>query len=131
MPQMANITVKASNGTTDVIYNGIVPSAGDKVPARWAAVAASPIQMHRPTLSLVMRDNGPRNGRVFSAVFKMPIIETVNGIPTVVATFPMTISGTVPTNVDSAKVKEGIYQGTNLFVAALFRQQLEEGYSAT
>lgn len=33
MPTLSNITVKKNDGTTDVIYTGVAPSAGDKSPA--------------------------------------------------------------------------------------------------
>lgn len=39
MPQMANITVKKADGTTDVVYTALTPAGGDNSPARWSANA--------------------------------------------------------------------------------------------
>lgn len=41
MPNMANITVKKADGTTDVVYTALTPSAGDKTSARWSLTASS------------------------------------------------------------------------------------------
>lgn len=131
MPSMANITVKASNGTTDVVYVAKTPSAGDTIPCRWTVDAASAIPSHRPTLTAVFRDNGPKNGRTFRISGTYPIIETINGVPTILARVPLDWNGVLPTNVDAAKVKEGVYQFGNLAVSVMVRSMLEEGYGAT
>lgn len=131
MPQMANITVKKADGTTDIVYNAIMPSSGDKSPAVWYAKSASTIPKHRPMFSLLTKDNGPRTARHASGVFKFPAIVMVGGQENLVATVPLSFEGTLPTTIDAAVVKEAVYQFGNLLVAALVRAQLEEGYAAT
>lgn len=131
MPQMANITVKASNGTTDVVYNAATPSAGDKSPAVWRVNAANVVPMYRPSFSLVMRDNGQKTGRHVEGVLKYPIVVTEGGVPVLKATVPLSFSGTLPTNVDASLVKEASYQFGNLIASALIRGCLDEMYSAS
>lgn len=131
MPQMANITVKKSDGTTDIIYVGVAPSAGDKIPAIWRADAVSTIPKHRPTLSLLLKDNGPKTARHVTGVYKYPVAATVSGVETLLGTVPFEFNGTLPTNLDANAVKEAIYQFGNLLVAALVRQQMTDGYAAT
>jgi len=131
MPSMANITIKASDGTTNVVYNAATPSAGDKSPAVWRAVAANVVPMYRPSFSLVFRDNGQKTGRHVEGVFKYPIVVTENGVAVLKATVPMSFSGTLPTNVDASLVKEATYQFGNLVVNALIRQCFDEMYSAS
>lgn len=131
MPQMANITVKKADGTTDVVYSAIMPSAGDKSPAVWQAKAVSAIPKHRPTFSILTKDNGPRTARHASGVYKFPAVAMVGGLETHIATVPLSFEGTLPTTIDAAVVREAVYQFGNLLVAALVRAQLEEGYAAT
>lgn len=131
MPQMANITVKKADGTTNIVYDAIVPSSGDKTPAVWCAKAVSAIPKHRPVFSILFKDNGPRTARHVSGVFKFPAFVLNGGLETQVATVPLSFEGTLPTTIDAAVVKEAVYQFGNLLVAALVRAQLEEGYAAT
>jgi len=131
MPTMANITVKASNGTTDVVYVAKSPSAGDKVPARWAVDAASTIPAFRPKASLVSRDNGNRNARTFEFDFSYPITAVESGVTVLKATVPVKASLVLATNADATIVKEAIYQSGNLLVSSLMRAAFEDGYSPT
>lgn len=128
MADMANITVKNA-ANVDVVFVKKTPSAGDKSPARWTADAASPIANFRPAFSLVTRDNARGNGRVFQASYSGPITATVDGVETLLATEPLTCSGTLPTNVDSAKVNDHYVLFSNLLVAALIRQAMSEGHA--
>lgn len=131
MPQMANITVKASNGTSDVAYVAATPSAGDKVPARWTLAAANPRPSFRPTLQVVSTDNGPKTARTVDINLVFPIVETLNGVDVVTARVPMKFHAVLPTNVAASAVKEPAYQFGNLLSSALIREVLESGYSPT
>lgn len=129
MTTMADITIKAYDGTTDVVFKAQVGSAGDRSPAVWRVVAASVIPMHRPSLTLTTRDNGPKTGRLFNMVTKFPVVETVDGRPVVVASIPISISGTLPTNIDVAHVCEAVYQSGNLAVSQEVRDALISGFA--
>lgn len=131
MPQMASITVKKADGTTDIVYNAVMPSSGDKTPAVWRANEVSTIPKHRPVFSILTKDNGPRTARHVSGIFKFPAVSTVGGVEVQSATVPLSFEGTLPTTIDAAVVKEAVYQFGNLLVAELVRAQLEEGYAAT
>lgn len=129
MTTMADITIKAYDGLTDVVYSSQVGSAGDRSPSVWRVTAASVIPMHRPSLTLTTRDNGPKTGRLFNMVSKFPVINPENERPVIVASIPISISGTLPTNIDVAYVQEAVYQTGNLFVSQLIRDSLVSGYS--
>lgn len=131
MPNIADITVKAANGTTDVVYTALTPSAGDKVPARWRANAASTIPSHRPMFELVAADNGTRDGRRVRFSGKYPVLQTVESVETVVAIVPFEGSFMIPQNVDATLVSQAVAQLTNLTVAALIRQCINEGQAPT
>lgn len=130
MPAMANITVKNA-ANVDVVYVGVSPSAGDRSPARWQANAASPVIGFRPNLQVVTRNNGNNTGRHFEAVFRGPIVETIEGRLVVTGTVPFTLSGTIPTQLTADTVADLTVQMVNLFSSSLFKQMLAEGYAAT
>lgn len=131
MPQMANITVKAANGTTDVVYNALTPSSGDKTAARWRVEAASTYAAQKPTLSLVSQDNGPKTARKVTMMYKYPVVETINGLPTIIGYVPFEITGTVPLQVPDSGVAEGVHQVGNLLCSPLVRECFKTGYSAS
>lgn len=131
MPNLANITVKDA-ANADVVYNGVVPSAGDRSPARFQAIAASPIAGNRPTLSVLTRDNGNKDGRVLEASFRFPITATdPNGTVRTVAVVPMQVHGTLPTNVDASKVADAYVQFAGLMASALLKAVAADGYAPT
>lgn len=131
MPNMANITVK-NGADQDVTYNGVVSSAGDRSPARWTAISASTIAGHRPTLSVLTRDNGNKNGRVLEASFRYPVVATgADGMPKVVAIVPFQVHGTLPTNVDGSVVTDAFVQCVALLNSSLMREVAADGYAPT
>lgn len=131
MPVMANITVKAANGTTDVVYNALTPSSGDKTAARWRVEAASTYAAQKPALSLVSQDNGPKTARKVTMMFKYPVVETINGLPTIIGYIPFEITGTIPLQVPDSGIAEGVHQVGNLLCSALIRDCFKTGYSAS
>lgn len=130
MPSMANITVKNA-ANADVIYVAAAPSAGDKIPAVWTQNAASGIVGQRPKFTLATRDNGKGTGRHVSGAIRFPIVETIGGIPTVTAIVPLSLEGTLPTNVDASLVSEAFIQFGNLIVSTLVRSSAADGYAPT
>lgn len=130
MPSMANITVKNA-ANVDVVYVAKTASAGDKSPARWTVDAANPIAGFRPVFQVQTRDNGSNNGRVFESTLRFPVLSTVAGVDQKDATVPFEVRGTLPTNVDSAKVKDAFVQLGNLLVSALVRDVADTGYAPT
>lgn len=128
MPQMANITVK-DDANLDVVYSMASPSAGDRSPAVWRANAKHAVVGFRPTYTLTTRDNARQNGRVLEAHFKYPIVAAINGTDTLLATVPFTLTGTLPTNVDAAKVKDAFTQLGNLISSLQSRSTAEDGYA--
>lgn len=128
MPNMANITVKKADGTTDVVYTALTPATGDQ-PARWAVKAASNIAALRPVAELRSRDNANRDARVVSLLVKYPDVRTVNGADAIVGTVPIEIRATVPRQVSDAVISEAIAQAGNLFVTALLRESFGSGYA--
>jgi len=129
MPNMANITVKKKDGTTDVTWTQLTPSAGDKTPARWSQVVASARANLRPTFESQSRFNANRTARNISFVLKYPEIVQVNGVDTVFATAIMNMQAVVPTNMSSTAIDEFAAQLANTLKASLPQEIIASGYA--
>ena len=131
MPQMANITVKAANGTTDVVYSQLTPSAGDSVPAKWRAETVSTVVAYRPRASLLSRDNAKKNGRVLDLRFAYPVVRTINSEQKLIGIIPFELRSTIGDDFTQAEIDEAVMQGLNFAGSVLIRDCFKSGYAAT
>jgi hypothetical protein len=129
MPQIADITVKKTDGTTNVVYNGVVPSAGDKSPAVFKALAAGTSGVARPELRISSAPNKARTTRALDATFVYPTVNTLNGVTTAVHKTLINIRVTVPEGAPDVDVAEAIDQGLNLLGSTLIRSSMKSGYA--
>ena len=131
MPQMANITVKAANGTTDVVYTAKVPSAGDKSPAIWKNDNVGNVLAAKPTLSVQSSSNGNRTSRRIKAKYTWPKQRVdAAGNTLVQGGAILEVSALVPQDMTAAEIDEFVAQGLNLGASALFKSMVRDGYSA-
>lgn len=101
MPQMADVTVKKADGTTDIVYNQVTPSGGDKSPAVWRCNADSTIPAHRTELRMTAGFNDKRTARRTEITGTAPYVVTdVNG--------KAVIAGRVNFNGDSVYADQSI-----------------------
>jgi hypothetical protein len=126
MSNMANITVKKADGATDIVFDAMSPSAGDKSPAFWRAEAVSAFPGRCPTLSLSTQNNGPATARVFEARFTYPVFDEAGVL---LGKVPMTLTGLIPNQISRNDAAEAVHQGTGLMSSALVREALKTGYS--
>jgi len=133
MPSMANITVKAANGTTDVVYTAMAPSSGDGVPAVWRNEAGGSATAFKATLTLASKFNGPKTVRRLSGTFQLPQVATdsTTTLSTVVNTVPVNFSFALPIEVPQTIIDEAVHQCTNLLSSTLVRDALKSGYAPT
>lgn len=131
MPSMANVTVKAANGSTDVVFVAMAPSSGDKVPAVWRVDAASTVAAHRPQASIRASDNGSGTARriELSAVFPYVPTPVGNEPPQVAHRIPFTFTFIIPKEIPDSVVAEAVHQFTNLAASTLVRDTLKSGYA--
>lgn len=133
MANMADITVKKADGTTDVVYVAATPSAGDKSPAIWTQNAFSGVQGFRPRFELSTQSNGAGNIRQMRARFSYPSLYTDT------TTSLQKLSGTVgfdgicylPQNLTTTEWKEAWAQLGNLLCSSLVRASAETGFAPT
>lgn len=132
MPQMANITVKKNDGTTDVLYTAVVPSAGDKTPAIWRNLTVGTAASHRPDLRIQSRDNGTNSARRVEGVFTYPTLVTgSDGKVNVADKLVLNVSAVVPKGMPDVDVNEAVSQSANLIASALLKDTMKSGYAPT
>jgi hypothetical protein len=127
---MANITVKKNDGTTDVIYTAVVPSAGDKSPAVWRNNTVGTAASHRPEFRTVARANGTGTARRvdISGVYPYTVTGT-DGKITVADKFTFVGSALVPSGMPDADVNEAVSQTLNLMASTLIKDSVKAGYA--
>lgn len=131
MSSMANITVKKNDGTTDIVYTALSPSAGDTVPALWRANSVSTIPLHRPSLTMVTQNNQAKNARKVRIAYNYPVTAVISGVETKLGVIPLELNATLGTNFDDTIVAEAVSQFGNLAVSALIRLATKEGFAPT
>lgn len=132
MPQMANITVKKADGTTDQVWTAVQPSAGLKSPAVWENQSVGTTRATRPTFALRAMDNGPSTARKVEGTVLWPAAGTdAYGRSVVVDRIPISFTATVPNNVTLNISGEAVAQAFNLFASALVVECVVEGNSAS
>lgn len=132
MPNMASVTVKKNDGTTDVVYTAVVPSAGDKTPAIWKNQTVGTANSHRPELKLQSRDNGTNTARRVEGVLTYPYLTVdTQGKTNVADKVILNVSAVVPKGMPDTDVNEAVSQGFNLFAATLLKDSFKTGYAPT
>lgn len=133
MPQLANITVKKKDGTTDITYTGVVPSAGDKTPAIFRSNTVGASIGQRPELRITSQYNGDKTARRATIEFSYPSLytETTTGRVLVARRLNFSLTASIPVDMPDSDVNEAVYQGFNLLAAALIKDSVASGYAPT
>jgi len=133
MANMASITVKKADGTTDVVYIAAVPSAGDKSPAIWTQNAFSGVQSNRPRFELLTQFNGQRAIRQVKLKYDFPSVYTEANTGLQKLNGSVGFNGVLylPVQLTTTEWKEAFAQLGNLLCATLIRQSVEEGFAPT
>lgn len=131
MPNIANITIKKNDGTTDIVYAAVVASAGDKSPARWRSpIGAAPA--FKPELSVVTSSNAKGTVRRVLATVSYPITATGTDGKTSVVDKPIArLDMPIPQGMAQSDIDEYVSQTLNLFGSAHFRDQAKSAYAST
>lgn len=136
MPSMASLTVKKSDGTTDIVFDALSGSGGDSSPAVWrqdtGAAAGLPVGL-RSNFRLWTAWNGPRTARVvkFDLAFPYAVQDSTTTLYS--AKDRVVYQGQIilPVGIPATWLNESAYQGLNLLDALLIRQAVAAGYSPT
>lgn len=123
MPQLSNLTVKKADGTTDIVYTGLSPSAGYGSPALFRSNSVGTSIAQRPSL-LVTPISRP-NRTVVKTNYVYPIIDPATG--KVVDYGTIKAESNFPVTADDSVINEITHQGTNLLATALVKSVFKEG----
>lgn len=125
MPSMADITVKANDGTTNVVYNTVTGSPGIGAPAVWRNNASVNRIAFKPIVSLnAKKRNGNRQS--FELLYVWPIQAVDGDTVKQVGQHTKRTIYTIDTTDAQAGIDEFVSQGGNLEVATLIRSALKE-----
>lgn len=132
MPNMADITVKKNDGTTNIVYAQQIASAGDKSPAIWRCITIGTAASHRPELRLISQSNGPGTARKLHGKYTYPSVTTdVNGVPRVTDRLIIEVNILIPQGMLDVDVNEGATQGLNLLASDLIKSSAKVGFAPT
>lgn len=133
MPSMANITVKAANGTTDVIYVQKNPSSGDGTVALWRVDAAATINSAKPSLEVSSKGNSNGTTRRVQGHGRYPytLTDSTTGKILVDQLAHFSWEAVVPTGMPDTAIAEFVAHNTNLMVSTLLVSSLKEGFAPT
>mgnify|MGYP001089353706 CR=1 FL=1 len=128
MPTMANITVKAADGTTDKVYTALAGSSGEGVAAQWRHEDGSLPTAFRPSFKMTAR--GSTSGRrITETLHVRPITQVVNGVYSQIGVHTVRTIDTLVMTDATANVNEAVAQGANLNASTLIKQANQEGYA--
>lgn len=130
MPNLANITIKKADGTTDVVYTAVAGSSGDGSPAIFRNNTVGTTLSERPTLLVKSTSNGPKTARRLRLDFSWPTVATdAGGNKTVTGRMTGDASFLVPQNQTVELISEQAYQFGNLVASAIIKASAAEGYA--
>lgn len=131
MPQMADVTVKKSDGTTNSVYVAVTPSAGDKTPAVWRCTADSAIPAHRTEFRVVAGYNDKRSARKVETSGSAPYVSNdASGRPQIVGRVNFNggaiyVDQSIPDSFVADKVAEYV----NFCASTLLKSAYASGYA--
>lgn len=136
MPAMADLVIKASDGTTDVTMNALAASGSDGTPAMWrhdTGVNAGVPSNARARLSVASKWNGPKTARqvTFEYVYPYAVQDTTTSLYSTPHQAVLKGIFTLPAGMPAAGLKEAAYRGLNAISATLIKQAAETGYAPT
>lgn len=129
MPNMADITIKKADNTTNVVYVACQP-ANQQEPALFRQNAFSARAANRPTFTIMSRKSSANaQTQRLEVRFNFPILATVDGVEVVKDNIPFTGQFTIPLKISDNDLTEAVAQYTNLLSSSLVRSVLASGFA--
>lgn len=130
MPNMAAITVKKNDGTTDQVWTNVQASGGDKSPAIWRNQSVGPAASFMPEMRMTSRPNGDGTVRRVEGTIDWKQYATgTDGVNRKVNVGLLKFEAVVPQGMPAADLNEFASQSSNLVGSALFKQCLKDGFA--
>lgn len=132
MTAAANITIKKSDGTTNIVYSLLAAAGGDKSPAVWRSTTAPGTAGQQPFIQVQTRSNGDNNVRRADVLFVFPSVYTdTSGNTQVRSKAVFQGSFALPLDASASDMLEMGAQLPNLLADAMFKSTFQTGYAPT
>lgn len=128
MSAQTDVTVKKTDGTTDVTFTAIQGAAADE-PAIWQNTASSLIYSNRDILSFRARNNGTKTARRIEIDARFVVRRTEGSLEVNKGTIPLSFTVPVPNWVTDAEANEAIDQFINLLASTHVRSHIKGRYA--
>lgn len=129
MPILADITIKAADGSTDVTYTALQGAAGPGNPAIFRNETVGSSNAQRPSLLVRATDNANKTSRRVRVDFSWPIVSEVGGVQTFVGRMAGEATVVIPQSQGASVIEEQAAQFSNLVGSALIRECFSTGYA--
>lgn len=131
MPNMADITIKKADGSTDVVYVALSPSAGDKTPAQWRVEALGTVPGNRPQFQVSSKYSADRQARIVEGKLLYPetFTDSTTGIVATRLRETFQFTSIIRQDAADATTSEMVAQAANLIKSVLIQSVLKTGYS--
>lgn len=127
---MGNLTIKKADGTTDITFTMLAPSAGDGSPAVYRSLTSGGAANRQDSLEVLSRANG--NGdvrRVNQKFIKSYNVVGTDSVERQVSKVIVEISVASPLNVPQSQIDEAVAQSANLYKHADIQSASKSGYA--
>lgn len=124
MAAIANVVVKATNGTTDVTYTALQGATGAE-PAIWQNIASNAGYSLRSLVKMKSRDNGTKTARRIEIDGVYPVVRVENGVEVLKGSIPLSFTVPLPNWATDAEVNEAVDQFLNFASAAHVRSHIK------
>lgn len=132
MTALVNLTVKKFDGTTDIVWTGMVAGQGDKVPSVHRSLTVGSATGHRPECRVAARANGDNTARVMDIAYSYPSTAVgSDGKINVVWRMNSQTRLLVPLGMPDVDAQEAVFQFGNILGHLNFKQMMLSGYSFT
>lgn len=131
MPNMADIVVKKSDGTTNVTYVALSPSAGDKTPAQWRIESIGTVPGNRPSFVVSSKYSADRQARIVEGKLTFPetFTDTSTGIVSTRLRESFQFTSIIRMDASDVTTAEMVAQAANLISSTLVQSVLRTGYA--
>lgn len=131
MPNMADITIKKADGTTDITYTALAPSAGDKTPATWRTESVGTVAANRPVLMITSKSSSDKLARIVEGKLSYPetFTDSTTGLTSVRLRESFSFTEITRADASDSTNTELAAQAANLLKSPLVQSVLKTGYA--
>lgn len=130
MPDMANVTVKKNDNTTDQVWTKVQASGGERSPAIWRNLSVGTAPAFNPEARMSSRSNADNTVRRVEQTTQWPqTVTDTNGVTKKVAGLLVKIEVVNPLGMPPADVNEGVSQAFHLAASTLFKDSFKAGFA--